>query len=249
LSDSQFEKVSRRNLLFFIHPIAGNGVWQRRVIQLRQRMPLFNGKRIVAITTGGGLDSASEVRTALDGLGCEFVEVPNDATLREVAAFEPMFSRVESTDPTEATLFAHAKGVTRPPMSAPQAWGDVLFATHCDYWQAVEAVLMCKPIAGCFKKFGRGFAESESEWHYSGSWFWFRNAELFSRNWRKIDLFWAGIEPYPSLHFSDAEAGSIFMEGNVNSLNLYDSALWESKVLPAWKLWQEVNANNKTKWN
>jgi hypothetical protein len=182
------------------------------------------------------------VRAELGAHDVEFVELPNDPQLREVGSFLPLFSRVESADPAEATLYIQAKGVTRPADHTAHLWTEILYEVYCDYWGHVERLLRQFPIAGAFKKVGAGWASQQtaSDWHYSGSWLWFRNRELFAKDWRRIDQFWSGIEPYPSLHFRPHEAGSLFMEGTIADMQLYPTGApntgWEyitRTVLPA----------------
>ena len=60
-----------------------------------------------------------------------------------------------------------------------------MYIVYFDYWPLVEKHLSTKPITGAFKKLGPGWSAemAKSDWHYSGSWFWFRNSELFARDW------------------------------------------------------------------
>ena len=113
--------------------------------------------------------------------------------------------------PGDVTLFAHAKGVTRHQASTSGKWVEAFEELYLDYWPAVADLLRNFPVVGAFKKMGAGWPpeESLSDWHYSGSWFWFRNSDLFSRDWSRIDPFWCGIESFPSLHFAPHEAGKL----------------------------------------
>src|SRR5882724_11072595 len=75
-----------RHLAYHIAPFSRNGVWQRNVSQLRQRMGLFNGRRTVAIVTGPGLDAPGAVREEM-GPDVDYMVYPNDPKLREVVTF------------------------------------------------------------------------------------------------------------------------------------------------------------------
>ncbi len=236
---------SVRHLLYHVCPFPGNGVWQRNVDAMLPRLGLFNGRRVVAIATGAGLDPASTVRERFGDGVAEFVEIPNDPKLREVATFAALLSRIQSDDPREVTLYAHAKGVTRPDSSPCHRWAEVLAEVCLDYWPHVARALKSFPVVGPFKKVGKGWAESTSAWHYSGSWYWFRNRDLFGRDWRRIDKFWSGIEAYPSLHFRADEAGCLFHEGPVSQLNLYSQAYWHDVVEPAYAAWRAEHAADR----
>lgn len=212
-----------RHLLYHVAPFRGNGNWQRCVQQLLRRIELFNGHRVVAIATHPRrMDRPGEVRALFAGKVHEFIELPNDPDLREVATFEALFERVENVNPAHATLWCHAKGVTHPEGHPTHRWTQMLEETYLDYWPWVAELLTRHPVAGSFLKHGPCWmGASRSDWHYSGSWFWFRHDALFSRQWREIDRFWSGIEPYPSLHFSFRQAGKIFHQGTGESMQIY----------------------------
>ncbi len=230
-------KDLKRNLLFYLYPIPDR--WRWHADNLASRASLFNGRRVVALCTGEGLEDENVVRAALPEF--EIVPVRSDPALREVAAFDTLFTRIRPA-PDEVTLWAHAKGVTHPPHSPCWRWAEMLYQTCMDGWNAVEESLRQFPITGSFKKVGRGFVESTSDWHYSGSWFWFRNQELFERpNWRKVERFWSGIETYPSVVFSKDEAGVVFHEGTVPSLNMYSWDYISAVVEPALGHWKMEN--------
>ena len=238
--------IQTRNLLYHICPLSWHSLhtWQKSVASIVKRWSLFNGKKVVAIAKDPAGASASDVRRLFPS-DCQIIEVENDPSLREVASFLPLFSEVETDDPHQATLYAHSKGVTRAVDSTSHTWADLLSEANLDYWPVVEKVLSAYPLAGCFKKNGRGWPnESASEWHYSGSWFWFRNKPLFSKpDWKKIDRFWSGIESYPSLHFGKDEAGVIFCDGKVPDLDLYSWAVMRNEVLPKWDRFKARNAD------
>jgi hypothetical protein len=236
-----------RNLLYHVYPRKGNGRWQWNVRQVLRRIDLFNGRRVVAIAVDGTTDSAEEVQAAFGGHVREFVVMHNDPSLREVATFEALFSRVDDPDPLQATLWAHAKSVTRRPEDATGAWTEMLCEGMLDYWPVVEEQLERHPVTGAFRTRGRFWPQhSTADWAYAGSWFWFRNRHLFSRpDWRRIDRFWPGIELYPALHFSWDEAGCLFCE---HPGNLYDWNNLRTAVLPEFERWAVRNAPRRTRY-
>ena len=262
--------AGRRHLLYHLLPVAGNGRWQWNVEFLLPRLPLFDGVRLVAVMTEAGipyrhrpggvvpdphrvplvLDPPGEVEAAFAGHRVEFVRVPNDPSLREVASFLPLFDRLAAAyTPGDAALWAHAKGTTRHAGHVAGRWAEVMAESLLDYWPAVERVLAAKPVAGTFLKYGPGWkpTDSRSDWHYSGSWFWFRCADLFGKeDWRRIDQFWSGIEPYPSQHYHHSEAGLLFHEGKVPALNLYSDRYWKVVVEPAWARWKAEHAADRS---
>lgn len=261
-----------RHLLYHIYPVS-NGHWRWNVEQLCGRLKAFNGHRIVAIVTdpptgrlpdpGGshppdrarhipGCDSAEEVKAEFgrrwSGEPITFIEMHNDPSLREVKSFIPMLEHVLTDDPNHITLYAQAKGTTRHGGHIARRWTETLYEIMFDHFPLAEEMLKDFPVVGCFKKLGPGWTpeQSHSDWHYSGSWFWFRNAELAKREWWKQDMFWSGIEPYPSQQFKQHESGCIFHEAAVPTMNLYNQRYWRSVVTPAFNRWREEMAKWRT---
>ena len=227
-----------RNLLYHMMPIPGR--WQRHAAMLKERLYLFNGRKIMAVVTDPGkLDDPRLVTQMLPEF--EIIEVPNNPFRREVGTFERLFSNLAAS-PNEVTLYAQSKGITRGGQT--DRWADVLYETMIDYWPHALKLLNRHPIVGSFLKTGRGWtdAESASQWHFSGSWFWFRNADLFAKNWRRIDQFYSGIEAYPSLHFNLNEVGNLFYRGTVEGTNLYDGQFWRKTIEPALAIWKQRRA-------
>jgi SAM-dependent methyltransferase len=241
-----YPRPTVRHLLYHVYPRSGSR-WRRPILRIREAMPLFNGRKIVAIAHDGTTEHPVMVRDALAGCGCEFVEVPNNPDRREVETFLPLFERVaDLVGPEHATLYAHAKGVTRPAESTSDRWTMALEEACLDHWPLVAEHLSRFPITGPFKKLGRGWPDHESlsDWHYSGSYFWFRNDQVFTRpNWRTIDQFWGGIEPWPSLRFSPELAGCLLFEGRVPGFDLYRQDVWERDIEPALATWRAVQAS------
>ena len=267
------EGFSTRHLLYHIYPVSGNGAWQWNVEQLCGRLKAFNGQKIVAIAAdpptgrlsdptgpnspdGGrvipGCDSADKVRAEFakrwphDDI--TFLEFENDPKLREVKTLIPMLEMVLSDDPTHITLYAQAKGTTRKKGHIARRWTEALYEIMFDHFPLAEEQLKTYPVTGCFKKLGAGWdpTQSFSDYHFSGSWFWFRNADLYQRDWQKADQFWSGVEPYPSQHFRPSEAGCMFHEASVPAMNLYNQGYWKRTVIPQFNKWREENAKYRT---
>lgn len=253
-----------RHLLYHIYPVSGNGAWQRNVGRLVERLRIFNGSKIVSIVidppagrkpdpTGphppdgarhiAPCDSVETVKAAFGdhAKDIHFLILENDPHLREVVSLVPMLERLPH-GPGDVTLYAQAKGTTRHHGSLCNHWSDLQYIIYFDYWLLVLEQLKRFPVTGAFKKLGAGWSpdQAKSDWHYSGSWFWFRNADLFARDWRTVDQFWSGVEPYPSQQFLADESGCLFMEGQVPALNLYSSKYWKRTVDPLFANWRRT---------
>lgn len=230
-----------RNLLYHVAPFNKNDMWRRNVRQLLGRIDLFNGRRVVAVVTGRGLADWRCVEEEFAGKVDEVIHRPNNPKLREVVTLAPLLEKVETLDPYQVTFYAHTKGVTRPVNGGVTChpWADIMYETCLDYWPLVSDLLKTHAMAGSFKKVGRGFGGSKSTWHYSGTFFWFRNRDVFSRNWRRIDQKWWGSESWPGLLFKPEEVACIFHEGVVPTLDMYSMPYLKNVCEPELAAWRQ----------
>jgi hypothetical protein len=243
--------------------VSPNGTWQRNLDQLRWRLPLFDGRKVVAVATGGRrvrdtvtrrgvlpLDPAGAVREYLGGTGCEVLAVPNDPALREVATWVPLWDRLrEFAGTDDVAFYAHAKAVTRPwnPGVTCHPWARMMYSSLLDFWPVVDDLLARHPVVGSFKKIGHGFKDSASAWHYSGSFFWARLRDAF-RDDRvgRIDRAWYGNEAWVGLHWRPEEGGCVFKAGHVGELDCYEPRKLFDQYLPEFRAWCGANAGRRT---
>jgi hypothetical protein len=225
-----------RHCLYFVMPRTGNGVWQANIEQLRRRLDLFNGRRILSVVTGSNLDDPHEVAAALGG-GFELLTFRNDKTRRECVAWLPMLERIASTDPSECFWFGHAKGVTKAPVDAHgttvHEWARAMYAATLDDWPTIERLLTERLFAGAFRREGNFRVRGNHAWHYSGTFYWGRSARVFAREWRGIDPHWWGVESWPGRMCSLDESACIVGD---NAGDLYQMKVWQEsrKEFEAW---------------
>lgn len=229
-----------RNLLYHVYPVRGNGTWQRNLDQLKKRWALFTGQKIIAVATDDRCDPPEAVRDYLGQDDVEWIVRPNDPGLGEVVTWRDLWGRLDGRP--GMTFYAHAKGVKHPvnPGVGVHRWVDVMYRSCLDYLPFVEDLLRRHPIAGSFKKLGRGFAGSVSEWHYSGTFYWVRTDAGIEMH-RRLDRMWAGTEAWPGVAFDQRDGAVIFMEGMVGKVNLYLLNYMRSVIEPAFKRWQAAH--------
>lgn len=236
-----------RNLVCHLFPLTAGGKWRRTVAHLAARRNLFNGRRLVAIARDHECDSADEVRAAFHDaqFECQFLDFANEAAVGEVRTFVPLLSQLAAAAQHEnhVTFYCHTKGATWPESRAPShEWADVMFASCLDYPELVRALLSQSPICGSFRHHSpiRG---TGAKWHYSGTFFWFRNDVVFDPlrrvSWRSIAQSWCGTEAWPGVQFSLAESACLFSD-NVSAgvRNLYHQSYWDDLIRPAWRRWK-----------
>ena len=161
------------------------------------------------------------------------VTVPNNPDLREAATWVPMLSLLnpDKASGNEVVFSAHAKGVRHPELN-PQlkAWAEVMYQQCLDDWERVESQLARFLMTGCFKHYGNFSTAGNDCWHYSGTFFWWRLAEIGKRNWSNVEQTWYGTEAWPGLQCKREGTGCLFMDG---TQNLYEEQYWKMKVWPA----------------
>ena len=248
---------STRHLLYFVCPLHNGGIWQRNVAALKQRIGLFNGRRIVAIATGNpirkrgirpaNLDSPDMVINEFGDSGCEFQIVQNDRRLGEVVAWRQLWERVLPGGSDDVTFYGHAKGVTRQIHPTVSRWTEILYETCLDYWPLVQQQLREFPVTGSFKKLGYCFPGVPSTFHYSGTFVWYRNADLASRNWTAPPRQWAGTEALPGIIFKPEEGGELFHSAYGTVLNCYSVDYMTRVIEPEYLKWQEANGHHRTR--
>jgi hypothetical protein len=208
-----FTSTPRRNLIYHVWPVRGR-MWQWNLEQLKRRIDLFNGRRLIGIVHDGRSEGPEAVRTFLEGHGCEFVEVPNNSS-GEVATFPMMLRQVASGDVNEVTFYGHAKGVRHEPAvpATVQRWAEVSYRATLDDWLRVRTQLEQFALTGSFRMLGRFRAHQYAgSWHYSGTYYWLRHALVFSRGCFEVPSFYGGVEAWPGIYFSRDEAGCLLFD-------------------------------------
>lgn len=211
-----------RHLLFHMMPLADGQewCWKKHVRQICEGIKQFNGQKIITIATPGPRDTIryscpDDVVKEFDKYGSfdiNFLILQNKRTLREVVSFVPMLTKVQSTDPQQAVFYGHCKGITHPADSMCHVWSDAMYETVYNNWPQVQIALERYGIAGSFKSYGQFNTRGNHRWHYSGTFFWFRSASVFVRNWSKVDGSFYGVESWPGLLFRPHEAACLFWD-------------------------------------
>ena len=181
-----------RNLIYHIAPFKRNDAWKQNIRQLLARIDLFNGKRIVGIVTGDDLVPAQVVQDALGPNRIEFVVLKNDPLLCEASTFYTMLTLVRSTRSDEWTFYAHAKGSSRLEYLKEVTWWRNSMYHFCldnpARWNRIAASDQYDAM-GCFRVYHvpgtlrkhRHLSPDlrTAEWHYSGTFYWFRHSAIF----------------------------------------------------------------------
>jgi len=218
-----------KHLIYHCTPI-GNWAWN--IAELVKRLHVFSGVKLVAIAQGKLKDGTElpdwhEVRRSLP-LTVKCGPFENDTELRETASLEFLLTKLRDLGGrTGQTFYAHTKGTSRgnsPPkmQEAIRLWTEIMYSQCLDRIVDVDKILEAHVCCGVFKRYGRfGHFPRTSHWHYSGTFFWFRNQDLFAHpDWKKIPRSRYGAEAYLSTLFPEDKAGCIFGDGITDLYNV-----------------------------
>lgn len=212
----QFPEITTRNLIYHAFPTKQNDVMKRNAYQLRRRLPLFNGRKIISIACDGpNCHTAAEVRDMLPRFD-EYHEIPNDPKLCELASFPWLLEAIKSTDPSTATFYAHAKGnSSMPSVEGVARWRNAMYHYLLDDWKSVADALRNYTMAGCMLYDTRGTRSLHVPWVFAGTFFWFRNDAVFNHpNWSSLAQNRYGVETWPGSLFGRDQVKSLFQPWN-----------------------------------
>jgi hypothetical protein len=166
--------------------------------------------------------------------------MPN-SNLAETATFPELLKAVQSEDPNEITFRGHTKGVTHRREQHQQAWARMMWATCMDL-PSVEDALASHLMAGALKCHKPLTAKHEGfDWFYAGTFFWFRNREIFQRNWSHMNPNRWFVEEWPGVLCSKQEAACLchdFTDGAV-----FRGKYWDDVAAPSFEQWKTARPN------
>lgn len=221
--------LSPRHLLMHIWPTR-NGAWQWNVDQVIARAEVFNGSRTVGVAVDNDTCTMQEVQAyfAERGFDAELFSVPNDKHKREGTTFLRLMAAVSGKP--GITFYCHAKGARHGSFgndTTIRRWTDVMYQATLDRVERVEEILLTNCMAGPFKRYGMFKTPNNKQWHYSGTFYWFRNRDVFSRDWNAIDKTFFAAESWPGRIFWRDEVACLFLD---NVGDLYQHEYWRNVV-------------------
>jgi hypothetical protein len=223
----------QRNLIFFCYPRTIGQKWRRSVAHLKARWSQFNGAKAVAIAVDETTDSPDDVAAAFDDPAISY-HVCRNTELQEIQPFAWLLESAQSQP--GITLYAHSKGCTHVTNEASHIWCDAMATACLDFPSLVDCCLRNAITTGAFRSL-QPIGSSPSAWHFAGTWYWFRNSALFTRNWGDFEQVFWGTESYPGRHFALNESACLFFDG-AHTAHLYSIDWWRAHILPALRGWR-----------
>jgi len=230
-----------KHLIYHIYPVSGNGWWEWNVAQLLERIELFDGVRSVAIMTprkrGLALDSVEQVQKLFEGHRIDnWIIKQNNPNKREQISHAELLETLPHGE-QEITFSGHAKGIRNESLEtyagSVQHWTRIMYRVCLDDLPSVESALEDFLFAGSFRRYNTMACKG---WHYSGSFYWFRNDPKLFESGLVSGRWWA-TESWPGDVCEHHEAACLFGEG-VN--DLYSVPAIESQLQEFQGIWEEA---------
>lgn len=172
---------------------------------LKKYWSAFNGKKVVTVAIDERTDDLGRVMSMIDMKGIIWRVIDNNRSLGETAGFADMLDIVKSVSEDEFTFYCHGKGVGYMDL-AKRIWCESMYYFNLSSQTLTETVLRSHDAAGCYQWKNR--QHGGSNWHYSGTFFWFKNSAVFSKEWRQIESNIYGVEGWIGRHVTQDRAFS-----------------------------------------
>jgi len=224
------DEATPRSLLMHLWPTS-NSAWKWNLDRIIRRKHLWTGKVVLGVAIDNKTATVGEVREYAAELNPEIVVVQNNPRIREGATLHKMLARIE--DQPGITFYCHGKGARHGNFTAEMTvrrWTDAMYWACLDQMPLVYEHLRTYGMTGPFKRYGMFKTPGNHRWHYSGSFYWFRNATVFDREWKRMDRQFFAVESWPALLFSRPEGACLFMD---HAGDLYQHSYWINEVQPA----------------
>jgi hypothetical protein len=223
------------NLIYNLCISFVNPILYFNVSNLKRYIHKFNGKKIINITYSD-LDFAKQFvkENFSEFPEIQFFYTENTPEFHEVTPFiEKLMPAVFSTNENEYTFYGNSKGVSRyrdpSKESVSIMWAATLYYENLKDFNRIPEILSKYSCCGCFKLNRPYTAVSFVNWHFSGTFFWFNNKKLFSKDtWRQIYGSRYGVEGYMATHFPTEESFCLAHELPDGKEDIYNWNNWES---------------------
>lgn len=233
-----------RNMIFHIYPLRGaewNWHWHLKLI--RNVASIFNGRIAIGIATGPHLTKPEIVQKQLESVPVtDWIIRENSKRLGETTTFVDLLKCVETDDPNTVTFRGHCKGVTHRRDGIEQPWARLMWSTCMDL-ASVDDALASHIMAGPMKCHEPLVSSQKYRWFFAGTFFWFRNREVFQRDWSTMEQTRWYPEAWPGVICTNEESASLvhdFTDGAVIS-----SKYWQQNVAPEFERWKAARPNRR----
>lgn len=220
-------------LLFHLYAIPSTAKYHAH--KLKEIAHTFD-RRILGVALDEKTMSIDDVKS-LYGSEWEYVVVPNDSKLREVATYQKMIKMLDFDDPNHITFCGHGKGSQTHTIDSDKIdwWTSAMYETVLNNREGVlEEFRKGHKITGSFRRLGKGLG-TKYRWHYSGTFYAFKNDFFKDKSIPEYRKRWWGTESWPGDHFGINESSVIFSDNEGNGGDLYKLEEQPRKELEEWR--------------
>jgi hypothetical protein len=240
-----FTDIPRLTLMFHVWP--HGEAWRRHIEKLEPVLHRFD-RLLLGVATDVSTATMEETAAAF-GDRWEVTHVVNNPEkrtgLREVATYRPMIETL-AHGVNDVTFCAHGKGVQGHNVNSDPVtwWTDAMYDTVLYNIDGVlEEMRNGAAIVGSFRRHGSQLGTTH-KWHYSGTFYAFRNAITFSNGVPQYRQNWWGTESWPGDHFPLSHSACIFGDG-IN--DMYKADQQPRKELREWMRTQRYHHSLNSK--
>lgn len=227
-----FPFTSKPHITLVFHCWPKRGGWERHIEKIKAIEHRFDRTMMGVAIGADGCDTYDQVRETF-GDSWEYKQIENDPTRGECDTLQWAVDTA-SNDINAVTFYCHSKGTKEATKKSEPVrwWTDCMWETVI--WN-VDAVLeqleRGAKFAGSLRYVGN-FFPSHNDWHYSGSYFAFRNAHVIGPNCKVREQYY-GTEAFPSDHSKASE--SVCMFEDIRFPHLYSAAEQPRRELFVWR--------------
>lgn len=226
-------------LMFHVWP--HGDAWKRHLEKLAPILPWCD-RLMLGVATDKSTYSLSET-VAMFGDKWEVFHAENKPSgfgktgLREVATYNQMLPELPRGQ-NDITLCLHGKGSQGHTQNDVITWWiDAMYETVAYNIEGiVNEMENGAAIVGSFRRKGRQLG-TQHKWHFTGTYYAFRNAIAFSNGVPTYRQIWWGTESWPGDHFPMKSSSCLFGD---NAGDLYKLSQQPRKELEAWKAEREI---------
>jgi hypothetical protein len=224
----------KRNLIYYCYFENGeiNEFTQLNLKLLNRYCNLFNGQKIIKIALDDLTKDYSNLVDMFQGFDVEVLQ--NNKENRESEYFIESIKEIKDTN--SITFFAHNKGGSnRPEKDVIKMWlfSMYFFNLEPSYLLKIQDELNeDKTFSGIMRITTPCPPWVESDWHYSGTFFWFHTDKLLNiPNWDNMKKDRFAVESYPGKMVKESESHVTICSANYN-FNTYSPVMWNQIIKP-----------------
>jgi hypothetical protein len=228
----EFPGTPHTTLLFHLYPL--HETLEYHACKLKELSHSFD-RKILGVACDESSMTFDEVKSVF-GTEWEYVKETNNRKLREVTTYRKMIHMLDLKDPNHVTFCAHGKGAQSHTIKSDSIdwWTSAMYETVLNNPEGVlNEFRKGYQITGSFRRLGSALG-TKYRWHYSGSFYAFKNDFFKDNEVPKYRNRWWGTESWPGDHFG-INVSSVIFNQDTKQGDLYKIKEQPRKELEKWR--------------